>query len=124
MSQVLPLLLPLAGAFAQLQGGRTWERALGLRAHSLHERTVTSMELLTLEEIASLFKISRSTVYRMRRDGAFPPGVQVRGRWRWTAMDIRVFIERSKATSSRESCMVSPEYQGAVARGPRRLRVA
>jgi predicted DNA-binding transcriptional regulator AlpA len=82
------------------------------------------MEMLTLEEIERIFKISRSTLYRMRREGGFPPGIQVRGRWRWMAIDIRAFIERSKATSSRESCMVSPEYQGAVARGPRRLRVA
>jgi predicted DNA-binding transcriptional regulator AlpA len=82
------------------------------------------MEMLTLNEIEKIFKISRSTLYRMRHDGGFPPGIQVRGRWRWKAIDIQAFIERSKATSSRESCMVSPEYRGAVARGPRRLRAA
>jgi predicted DNA-binding transcriptional regulator AlpA len=86
--------------------------------------TLSHMALLTLQEIEKIFKISRSTLYRMRNEGGFPPGIQVRGRWRWKAIDIQAFIERSKATSSRESCMVSPQYQGAVARGPRRLRVA
>ena len=86
--------------------------------------TVPAMELLTLVEIEEVFKISRSTLYRMRKEGGFPPGIQVRGRWRWKAIDMCAFIERSKATSSRESCMVSPQYQGACARGPRRLRVA
>jgi predicted DNA-binding transcriptional regulator AlpA len=82
------------------------------------------MEMLTLAEIEKVFKISRTTLYRLRKEGGFPAGVQVRGRWRWLASDIRAHIERSKASSSRESCMVSPAYQGAAPRGPRRLRAA
>ena len=97
---------------------------MSARAQNPAPCTLSRMALLTLQEIEKIFKISRSTLYRMRNEGGFPPGIQVRGRWRWKAIDIQAFIERSKATSSRESCMVSPQYQGARARGPRRLRVA
>lgn len=33
-------------------------------------------------EIEKVFKISRTTLYRLRKEGGFPAGVQVRGRWR------------------------------------------
>lgn len=124
MSQLWPSWpLPIRALFP-LFGPGTWERRVSARAHNPALGTLSHMALLTLQEIEKIFKISRSTLYRMRNEGGFPPGIQVRGRWRWKAIDIQAFIERSKATSSRESCMVSPQYQGAVARGPRRLRVA
>ena len=124
MSQLWPSLALSIRALFPLLGLRTWERRVSARAQNPVLGTLSRMALLTLQEIEKIFKISRSTLYRMRNEGGFPPGIQVRGRWRWKAIDIQAFIERSKATSSRESCMVSPQYQGAVARGPRRLRVA
>lgn len=104
---------------------QSWEFLWDLRAAIRKAGTAPFVEkLMTLSELEAFFQISRSTLYRMRKEGDFPPGIRIRGHWRWMPNDIRIFLQRHRATTSRESCLISPEFSGAIARGPRRLRAA
>lgn len=68
--------------------------------------------LLTPEDLAGVLKVSRSTVYKLLREGRI---LSVAGQrlWRVRPSDLAAFQQHG-----------SPVVEGSRARGPRRLRVA
>lgn len=51
-------------------------------------------ELLTVKQVAGLFKVHRNTIYRRVKSGEFPPPFKVLGRPRWKAEDINAYLTR------------------------------
>lgn len=69
------------------------------------------MELLTLAEIAEALKISRTTLYRIRRDNdGFPRGVRIRSRYRWHLNEVRAYLERNRETYEETGYLVSERF--------------
>lgn len=54
------------------------------------------MELLTIDQVAELFKISKPTVYRWAERGHITP-IRIDGSVRFVKKDLEEFVERSKA---------------------------
>ncbi len=52
-------------------------------------------ELLKLDAVASLLRVSRRTVYSMVSTGELP-AFRVRGQWRFSRHDITEWIEKQK----------------------------
>jgi predicted DNA-binding transcriptional regulator AlpA len=71
-----------------------------------------SSELLTPDEVADLFKVSKRTVFRMRAAGLLPPPLELTTNLiRWRASDIQRFIGElriRKARRRRRSRVVAP----------------
>jgi prophage regulatory protein len=60
--------------------------------------------LLTIKEVASKLGISRGTVWRMTRDGTFPPKVSITGRSvRWRESEVDEWISRKVASNNQAS---------------------
>lgn len=50
--------------------------------------------LMTTREIIALVRLSRTTIYRMTRQGRFPPPCSVgNGKIRWREDDVRAWME-------------------------------
>lgn len=50
--------------------------------------------LLTTREIIALVRLSRTSIYRMTRQGKFPPPCSVgNGKIRWREVDVRAWME-------------------------------
>jgi len=53
-------------------------------------------EILTLPEVAQLFKVAEKTLYTMAQKSQLP-AFKVRGQWRFKRRDIDRWIEKQKA---------------------------
>lgn len=51
-------------------------------------------QLLTVDEIAALIKVSNRTVWRLRSSGQLPEPIRVGGGVRWRQFDINEWITR------------------------------
>ncbi len=52
-------------------------------------------EVLTIDEVANMFSVSRRTVYNLLKEKVLP-GVKIGGQWRFLKKDLlRVFKEQS-----------------------------
>lgn len=73
--------------------------------------TATGMELLTMNQLCEALKISRSTLYRIRLNGAgFPAGVRVGQRYRWYLSEVQAYLERNRECFSDYGYMVSERF--------------
>ena len=63
--------------------------------------TATTDRLMRLSEVLTLINLSRSSVYRLRRQGAFPEPLKIGARAvRWRQSEIEAWIAaRPRATS-------------------------
>lgn len=60
------------------------------------------MELLTIDQVAELFKISKPSVYRWIDKGHISP-VKIDGSVRFVRKDLEDFVERLKAGATQNS---------------------
>ena len=60
------------------------------------------MELLTIEEVAKLLRVSVLTVRWLRQEGRFAPAIRVGRRLVWDARDVAAWLD-----SQRESAEVA-----------------
>lgn len=52
-------------------------------------------EFLKIKDVAKLLKVGEKTVYSMAQSGELP-GFKVRGQWRFSKVDLEVWIEEQK----------------------------
>ena len=58
--------------------------------------------LMTLEEVAGYFRLSKDTVYRMAQAGKIP-AFKAGNQWRFRKEDMDAWIEENKVTENNES---------------------
>jgi excisionase family DNA binding protein len=62
-------------------------------------------ELMTLQELADLFRVSRQTILNWQEAGRFPSPIRISRRYvRWLRSDVRQFLEDLKSESHNETC--------------------
>lgn len=70
------------------------------------------LELLTAEEVASLLRVARSTVYELSRVGGLRSVVISRGLARscrrWTKSDVRKYIENCRTVQGAATAIMRP----------------
>ncbi len=64
---------------------------------------VISEELLTVDEVAGLLRISPSSLYNLRYAREAPPAIRVGSRLRWRRADVEAWIESRAESSTRRS---------------------
>jgi len=74
-------------------------------------------QLLTIDEVTSWLRVSRSTFYRAVREGTLP-AFKVRGEWRVEPRDVEAFIARRKAETNGNTGGVVSEGVSKVSPGP------
>jgi len=61
------------------------------------------IELLTLEEVAALFKVEPRTVRRQHDAGKFPPAIRIGTALRWSREAIEAWIAQGGGSPRRNS---------------------
>ena len=69
-----------------------------------------SDEVLTMKEVAALFKIGEKTAYTMAQRGELP-GFKVRGQWRFRRVDLEAWMQQQR-DALRVNRDVSTEKKG------------
>jgi len=64
-----------------------------------------------MSELCEVLRISRATLYRIRRNGVgFPAGVRVGRRYRWYLAEVRAYLERNRESFDDYGYMVSERF--------------
>ncbi len=61
-----------------------------------------NLRTLRIDKVIELFPISRATIYRLIKSGAFPPPIQVGGTNVWLERDIAAWLEAKRSASRRK----------------------
>lgn len=57
------------------------------------------LQMLTINDIKGLLKVSRNTAYARTRETEFPLPYVIGGQYRWPAIEVRGWIAKQRATS-------------------------
>ena len=52
--------------------------------------------LLTIDELAKIFRVSTRTIYRMLDDAELPFAIKLKGTWRFRESDVYAWLESHK----------------------------
>lgn len=59
------------------------------------------MELITIENLAEILEVSKSTIRRWVSEGNFPPPIRVsEGVHRWDMVDVNIWLEKKKGNNN------------------------
>lgn len=75
--------------------------------------------LLTVNQVATIFGVATSSIWRWVTQGVLPQPIRLGGRTRWVEAEIRAVIEREKATRAK----TTPRQRTAPAEKRTRVRL-
>ncbi|WP_439287099.1 helix-turn-helix transcriptional regulator [Lonepinella sp. BR2357] len=65
----------------------------------MHNETITLSAYVTLQELGEWLKLSRTTLYRMLKDGRLPPPLRIERALRWRVSTVKNWLDQQEQTT-------------------------